>query len=96
MPNEDGQLTDEEVRDFAILLGAKGTDNQCPACKSRRLAMDRDTGFLRLRTALNQGYPLVVITCQNCGYTLFFNVNVLSTAAKEHRSDDGDADAQSE
>ena len=52
----------------------------CPICQNDRWGISSMVGEVHLATPdegrLDRSYPLVILTCQTCGYALLFNAVV--------------------
>lgn len=67
----------------------------CSGCGGREWAIQSELAFTLLIDSKNgqinhgKGYPMVAITCKNCGYTVFFNaiqIGLLSQATKKRKT----------
>ena len=53
----------------------------CPICATRNWAVGDD--LIRLRSPkLIAKHPCIVVTCSQCGYTIFFNAHVMGIMPK--------------
>lgn len=89
MPDEEGNLAEAESTDIIRKLAERGIKGTCPECSKDGTALLRKVVWLR-STNLGQGYPQVLVTCDNCGYTRLFNAFVLGIPEKEKWGKDGE------
>ena len=74
----------------------------CSGCGGRGWAIQNELAFSLLinpesgQINHHRGYPMVAVTCQSCGYTVFFNaiqIGIMPKAAKARRQRPADGGA---
>jgi hypothetical protein len=106
MPGDDGTLTPEEKAKISKWLQEKWPgEAKCPISgHDEWILADRLVSPLtRRKNAVTIGgptYPLVMIICEGCGYTLFFNAVLIGieapTAPQEGAEEDASAGSSAE
>lgn len=72
-------LTDSQVEDIERWIRSHALMFQCACCGAKEWVIQRELSFALTiepqggRINYLGGYPMVVITCKNCGYTVLFN-----------------------
>ncbi len=81
-------LTSSQLRDVEQWIRSRGLVFQCACCGGRDWTIQKELAFtLTVEPdggCINYlgGYPMVATTCNNCGYTAFFNAIQLGLMAR--------------
>ena len=84
---------DEFIGELKMALEAKWThQRQCPLCKNKKWIPGDNILVIHPYTdpiAIAGGpyYPIVPITCSNCGYTIFINAKILGLSAPKEEGE---------
>ena len=78
MPNYNGVLTEEERTKLDAWYKNKWKMNRCPVCNQGNWSLADHVVMPMTYTGVGlsiggEGYPQIMVECQNCGYTLYFN-----------------------
>ncbi len=72
-------LTDTEKTTIEQWIASHAPKFGCPACSGKTWGMQDDLAFLPIidakttRVSRDNGFPVVVLTCNTCGYTSLFS-----------------------
>jgi hypothetical protein len=75
-PDQEG-LTQDQFKQAVAWLDAHWTKRECPMHGPTQWSLDSQMGAVPVQTPhgtnLGSVFPLLVLTCANCGYTVFVN-----------------------
>jgi len=81
MPDYNGVLTNEDRQKIDVWLKDNWHAGKCPVCNQQNwvLADHVITPMLYTGVGITQGagYPQIMVICQHCGYTLYFNAVIV-------------------
>ena len=72
-------LNNSQMDDIKQWIESRSPILNCAGCGGRELAIQNEVAFALLVEPENgqidyhKGYPMIVINCKNCGYSVFFN-----------------------
>ena len=82
MPDKLGNLTKDEVDNIINVLREKGITGDCLSCKVGGATVLAQVVHLPVIN-LMQGYAHVMLRCNNCGFTRFFNAGHLGVPSSD-------------
>lgn len=93
MPDQNGQLTEEETQKFLDWINEKSVDHTCPVCKKNSWSAGSHllNGMVHTGGALVVGgpaYPAAFIVCKNCAYTRQFMAVPIGLMKTEDESEE--------
>ena len=92
MPTPSGRLTDADMKKVEDWLEHRWpSKNKCPLCTMETLRIEPHLTATPLsghhELIMTQAYPFVLVLCENCGHTIFFNAVTLGLAEGTEESD---------
>ena len=81
-------LSDSQVRDVEQWIRSHAVSFECVCCAGKQWTIQRELAFALTvesgggRINYLGGYPMVATTCNNCGYTSFFNAIQMGLRAR--------------
>lgn len=100
MPNEEGRLSDEETKHVIKWLKDHSVSRRCPACGESRLLIEERIGKVTIyQPEVMAGgplFPYVILICDNCGNSLFFNALKLELYPKETQEEEEEEETVSD
>jgi hypothetical protein len=73
-------LTLEQSKKITEAIGAKAPNLKCPACGHLAFGIEQEISYVLVGPPIARVAPCVMVTCQNCGHVLLFNVFTLGVA----------------
>ena len=92
MVDHTGKLTEEEIEKVKRHLKERGVNLlRCPECSHDAIEIQNYTGVLTIagpdvHPITGKAFPFVVVECENCSHTRFFNAVLLGLFSQ---SEDG-------
>lgn len=81
-------LSSSQLEDVERWIRSHGLFFQCACCSGKEWTIQQELAFALTvepqggRINYLGGYPMVAITCNNCGYTTFFNAIQMGVMAR--------------
>ncbi len=101
MPDDKGKLTDADTRAVKEWFKKRWTkDSRCFFCSENNWAIGEHTVApinMSPRGGINIGgpqYPQVMLICNNCGNTLYFNAPLIGIVESRKKAEEGGSDGE--